>query len=138
MDEHTGETVMFPAKAKRTITDQDIALAKYLQSTNAKMYGAFWCPHCQSQKELFGSKAWKYIDYVECSPKGYKSKISQCVDRGVDGYPTWRFGTGKSQGGEMELIDIAKLSGFLDKKGKNAFDATLEGGVAPLGVGSCR
>ena len=61
----------------------------------------------------------------------------------MDCYPTWKFGNGKSQGGEMELIDIAKISGFLDDrkgKNKNAFDASLEFGVPLLGGGggSCR
>ena len=66
IDERTGETVMVPAKAKRESTDQAIELAKYLQSSGAIMYGAFWCPHCSRQKELFGKEAWKYISYVEC------------------------------------------------------------------------
>ena len=42
-----------------------------------------------------------------------------------------------SQGGEMELVDIAKMSGFLDTKGKRAFDASLEMGVPPLVGASC-
>merc|ERR1712194_522173 len=109
-DVNSGETVMVPAKAKRESTDQDIALAKYLQSTGASMYGAFWCPHCSRQKELFGREAWKYIDYMECSAKGYKSQFATCIENKVDGYPEWKFGNGKSQGGEMELVDIAKLS----------------------------
>ncbi|GAU43407.1 hypothetical protein TSUD_135210 [Trifolium subterraneum] len=28
-----------------------LSLAKYLHSIGAKMYGAFWCSHCQEQKE---------------------------------------------------------------------------------------
>ncbi len=52
-DEASGETVMVPAKAKRSSTDQAVELAKYLQSTKAVMYGAFWCPHCQRQSKSF-------------------------------------------------------------------------------------
>eukprot|EP01083_Nonionella_stella_P208630 756947_1 len=137
-DERTGETMMVPAKAKRQSTDQAIALAKYLQSSGrgaggATMYGAYWCPHCSRQKELFGAEAWKYVSYVECAPKGYKSQYATCLEKGVDGYPSWKFGNGESQGGEMELADIAKLSGFRGK-----FDAKLETGVPPLGGGSCQ
>eukprot|EP00804_Cyclotella_cryptica_P012174 CCRYP_009854-RA/>CCRYP_009854-RA protein AED:0.21 eAED:0.21 QI:188/1/1/1/0/0/2/1115/217 len=91
-DERTGQTVMVPAKPKRESTDQATELAKYLQSSGAKMYGSFWCPHCSRQKELFGREAWKLIDYVECSPKGYRSKYATCIDQGIDGYPTWKFG----------------------------------------------
>ena len=137
-DERTGQTVMVPAKAKRESTEQSIELAKYLQSSGAKMYGAFWCPHCQRQKELWGKEAWKYIDYVECSPKGYKSKYATCLDQKIDGYPTWKLGNGKYINGEMELIDIAKISGFLNKKKGRNFDASLETGVPPLGGGSCK
>lgn len=136
-DERTGQTVMVPAKAKRQSTEQSIELAKYLQSSGAKIYAAYWCPHCARQKELFGREAWKYIDYVECSPKGYRSKYATCIDKKVDGYPTWVFGNGKTQGGEMELAEIAKVSGYLNKKIRS-FDASLETGVPPLGGGSCQ
>ena len=30
------------------------AFAKCLASKQAKMYGLYWCPHCQEQKEKFG------------------------------------------------------------------------------------
>jgi thiol-disulfide isomerase/thioredoxin len=131
-DEQTGQTVMVPAKAKRESTDQAIALAKHLQSKKVVMYGTFWCPHCQRQKELFGREAWKYVNYVECSANGYKSQFDTCLDENVDGYPTWKFGHGKIQGGEMELIDIAEKSGF------KPFDGSLEGHVPSLGGGGCK
>ena len=99
---------------------------------------SIFCCVFLGQKELFGKDAWKYINYVECSPKGYRSQFALCMDEGVDGYPTWKFGNGKSQGGEMELIEIAKLSGFLKKKGAKSFDASLEVGVPSLGGGECQ
>ena len=63
-------------------------------------------------------EAWKYINYVECSNQGYKSQFAMCLTNGIEGYPEWKFGNGKNQGGEMELIDIAILSGYISKKGK--------------------
>ncbi len=88
-------------------------------------------------------EAFKYINYVECDPRGYRSQYATCLAAdGVDGYPTWKFGNGKIQGGEMELIDIAKISGFLEdgkgggRRNAAAFDASLETGVPPLGSGS--
>ena len=131
-DERSGDTVMVPSKVKRQSTDQAIALAKYLDSSGASMYGAYWCPHCSRQKELFGKEAWKYISYTECAPKGYKSQYASCLSKEVEGYPTWKFANGKEQSGEMELVDIAKLSGY-----KKKFDASLETGVPPLGGGEC-
>ena len=34
--------------------ESEIALTQHLKQVGAKMYGAFWCPHCQEQKQLFG------------------------------------------------------------------------------------
>ena len=68
------------------------------------------------------------------SPKGYRTQFATCIERKVDGYPAWRFGNGKEQGGEMDLADIAERSGYLKKRG--AFDPSLEGGVPLLGGGA--
>jgi len=133
-----GETYMVPSKIKRKSTDQAISLAKYLSSKKGKggatMYGAYWCPHCQRQKELFGYEAFQYINYIECSPKGYKNNFSMCINDGIEGYPYWKFNNGEDQSGEMELVDIVKKSGY---KGK--FDDRLEkvNAVPPIGGGAC-
>ncbi|MFM7713642.1 MAG: hypothetical protein ACKO7A_13315, partial [Microcystis sp.] len=37
--------------------EAEIALAKHLKAIGAKEYGAFWCPHCYDQKQLFGKEA---------------------------------------------------------------------------------
>ncbi|KAL3763831.1 hypothetical protein ACHAW5_007785 [Stephanodiscus triporus] len=129
--------VMVPARIRRDSTDQASSLAGYLESTGAVMYGAYWCPHCRRQRELFGREAFRRVTYVECDPRGYMSKYATCVaDGAVDGYPTWRFGNGEVRGGEMELIDIARVSGYLRRGGR--FDSSLETGVPPLGGASCR
>ena len=132
-----GETYMVPSKIKRTSTDQAISLAKYLSKGKggATMYGAYWCPHCQRQKELFGLEAFQYINYIECSPKGYKNNYGMCINDGIEGYPYWKFDmNGEDQSGEMELVDIVKKSGY---KGK--FDDRLEkvNAVPPIGGGAC-
>ena len=47
-----------PGKAIVKISGKaEIALAKHLSKTGAKMYGAFWCGHCANQKEVFGKEA---------------------------------------------------------------------------------
>src|ERR1700756_4791741 len=43
--------------------------ARCISAKGAKMYGAFWCPHCEEQKEQFGS-SFQYVNYVECGVKG--------------------------------------------------------------------
>lgn len=69
--------------------------------TKATMYGAYWCPHCQSQKKLFGS-AFAEIPYVECTVETQK-----CLDTNVQSYPTWVFADGSRQTGEMGFDDLA-------------------------------
>ena len=141
IDEVHNTTIMVPAYIRRSSTEQAISLATYLHSSGAVMYGAFWCPHCRRQRELFGKEAFKLLTYIECDPRGYKSQYATCITAGVDGYPSWKFGNGKVQGGEMELIEIAKLSGYNNirkKQGKMLFDASLETGVPTLGGASCQ
>ncbi|KAF0912260.1 hypothetical protein E2562_013944 [Oryza meyeriana var. granulata] len=69
-----------------------ISLAKHLRSIGAKMYGAFWCSHCNEQKQIFGREATKILDYVECFPNGAgkgKKMAPECAAAGIEGFPTW-------------------------------------------------
>eukprot|EP00586_Coscinodiscus_wailesii_P017601 CAMPEP_0172502044 /NCGR_PEP_ID=MMETSP1066-20121228/155904_1 /TAXON_ID=671091 /ORGANISM="Coscinodiscus wailesii, Strain CCMP2513" /LENGTH=242 /DNA_ID=CAMNT_0013277147 /DNA_START=142 /DNA_END=867 /DNA_ORIENTATION=+ len=117
-----GKTTYIPARIKRSSTDQAVSLAEYLRKSDATMYGAFWCPHCQRQREMFGREAWDRIPYVECDPRGVNADAPLCVSRGVDGFPTWRFGDGRTVSGEMSLERLARASGF-----RGRFDGGLEG-----------
>ncbi|MBK1987760.1 hypothetical protein A0J48_009455 [Sphaerospermopsis aphanizomenoides BCCUSP55] len=95
----------------------EIALAKHLKTIKAKMYGAFWCPHCHHQKELFGKQAWATITYIECDPKGTKPRPDLCQKAKIQGYPTWEI-KGKKYPGMQSLETIANISGY---KGKRNF-----------------
>jgi uncharacterized membrane protein len=65
------------------------ALAEHLVTSGAKMYGAFWCPHCQQQKAMFGRSA-NRLPYIECSPNGQNGPIAEeCRKEGINSYPTW-------------------------------------------------
>jgi len=67
------------------------AFARCLSDRGVKMYGAYWCPHCQEQKETFGA-SFEYVPYVECGVKGNLHAQSQvCKDEKVNHYPTWQF-----------------------------------------------
>lgn len=81
--------------------------ASCLKEKGAVFYGAFWCPHCQSQKRLFGN-AERLLPYVECSTPDGQAQIQTCVDKGIDGYPTWIFADGSRQSGEISLEELAK------------------------------
>lgn len=69
------------------------AFAQCLKDKGAIFYGAFWCPHCQAQKKMFGSSA-KLLPYVECSTLDTKSQTQICRDAGIKSYPTWRLADG--------------------------------------------
>ena len=49
------------------------AFAKCLAAKPAKMYGAYWCPHCADQKAMFES-SFKYVPYVECGVPGSRDE----------------------------------------------------------------
>lgn len=85
-------------------------LAKYLTSKGIILYGAYWCPHCQDQKKLFGD-ALQYVTYYECDPKGENSKADACTAAGIEGYPTWII-DGQKYSGTKTLDELADLSGF--------------------------
>lgn len=91
----------------------EIALAQHLKSIDAKFYGAYWCPHCHDQKELFGRQAFREIHYIECAPDGRNSQASVCQanSQNVTGYPTWEI-NGKYLSGTQSLNELADASGY--------------------------
>lgn len=86
-------------------------LATHLQETDAKFYGAYWCPACLEQKKKF-SGAQSKLPYIECSPNGPQGSMSQqCVRAGVSSYPTWVI-NGRMHTGVTEPRALADMSGF--------------------------
>ncbi len=68
------------------------ALATCITNSGAKFYGAFWCPHCKKQKELFGTSA-RLLPYIECSkPDGTQNDT--CKTLNIASYPTWELADG--------------------------------------------
>jgi hypothetical protein len=84
--------------------------AKCLSSRQAKMYGAYWCPHCTEQKEEFG-KSFRYVNYVECAIKGSREMTPACKAAGVQHYPTWQFGTNPPVEGKFPLQELSDKTG---------------------------
>ncbi|MCC6520877.1 hypothetical protein IT403_02770 [Candidatus Nomurabacteria bacterium] len=82
--------------------------AQCLADKGAKFYGAFWCPHCQNQKRMFGSKSAKLLPYTECSTPDGKGTTQACIDAGVKSYPTWKFADGTELVGEIPLAQLAE------------------------------
>ena len=46
-----------PPPVKGLSTPEQIALAQHLKAMGAKFYGAYWCPYCTLQREMFGTGA---------------------------------------------------------------------------------
>ncbi len=88
------------------------AFAKCLAQKQLKMYGAYWCPHCQEQKEEF-SAAFGYVPYVECgipgNPRG--GETQECKDAGIKRFPTWTFPDGDVQEKVFSLYELSQKSG---------------------------
>ncbi len=85
------------------------SFATCLKDSGAKFYGAFWCPHCQNQKALFGSSA-KLLPYIECSTPNGQDRLPVCTDAGITGYPTWTFTDGAVKTGEVSLEELSTLT----------------------------
>jgi hypothetical protein len=65
--------------------------ARCLSDRGVKMYGTWWCPHCEEQKEKFRA-SFEFVPYVECGvPGSLKGKNPVCDDAGIKHYPTWQF-----------------------------------------------
>ncbi|MBI4021374.1 MAG: hypothetical protein HY369_03960 [Candidatus Aenigmarchaeota archaeon] len=86
-------------------------------------YGAYWCPNCARVKLTLGD-AWKNLAYVECDPKcvanaqgalpdfcnGFTSQTDQCLQLGVDKYPSWEK-DGQILYVGTDLARVAEISG---------------------------
>jgi uncharacterized membrane protein/glutaredoxin len=108
---------------ERASGQSEIELAKHLKAIGAKMYGAYWCPHCHDQKELFGQQAAKDFPYVECAPDGQNPQTSLCEAQKITGYPTWEV-NGQQLTGTQTLQKLAEISGY---KGSQNFKNQVPG-----------
>jgi hypothetical protein len=84
--------------------------AQCLSAKQAKMYGAYWCPHCADQKEIFGA-AFQYVPYVECGIKGSRAEAPDCLQAGIKRFPTWQFSDGERKEGLMQLKALSEKTG---------------------------
>lgn len=89
----------------------EIALAEHLTAIGAKEYGAYWCPHCFQQKQLFGKEAFAKAPYVECAPDGVNAQTKACQDADIKAFPTWVI-NGKTHSGVQSLEKLAEISGY--------------------------
>jgi uncharacterized membrane protein len=105
----TGRGVPPPVRAESTTAT--IALAEQLTAKGARLYTAYWCPHCHDQKELFGREAAEKLTVIECAPDGRNSQKELCEAKKIEGYPTWEI-NGTLDSGVKPLLKLAELIGY--------------------------
>jgi hypothetical protein len=86
------------------------AFAQCLAAKPAKMYGAYWCPHCTDQKAMFES-SFHYVPYVECGVPGSRDEAQVCKDAGIKHFPTWEFAGGERLEGTQSLLFLGTKTG---------------------------
>ena len=91
--------------------ESEAKLAEHLTSIGAKMYGAFWCPHCHDQKQLFGSEAFQKVDYIECDPRGKAPQPDICISSNIKSYPSWKINE-EQLSGAQSLDKLAERSNY--------------------------
>ena len=92
-------------------TKESIEFAKYLKDIGVVKYSAYWCPNCLNQSELFGKQAYKELNVVECAKDGKNSQTQLCIDKKIQGFPSWEI-DGKIIVGVLTLKELSKLTGY--------------------------
>ena len=92
-------------------TKESIVLAKYLKDNGVVKYSAYWCPNCLDQSELFGKEAYKELNVVECARDGINSQTQLCIDKKIEGFPSWEI-NGKIIIGVRTLKELSELTGY--------------------------
>ncbi|MEL6495535.1 MAG: vitamin K epoxide reductase family protein [Cyanobacteria bacterium J06623_7] len=93
----------------------EIELAEHLTAVGAKKYGAFWCPHCYEQKQLFGTEAFEKVTYIECAEGGKDPQPQVCSAAGIQSFPTWEI-DGKFYPGIKTPEELANLTNYQGSK----------------------
>ena len=90
---------------------EKINFAKFLNDNNIVMYSAYWCPHCNDQKQLFGKKAVEELIIVECAKDGKNNQYKLCQEKGIEGFPSWEINN-QIYSGTMSLNELAKMTNY--------------------------
>ncbi len=90
-------------------TAEQLALVAHLRRQGVLFYGAWWCPACFKQKNLFGQQAGNQLPYVECEKSDEQRE--RCERAGIAAYPTWVMGEQRLEG-VQSLQRLGQWSGF--------------------------
>ncbi|MEB3194178.1 MAG: hypothetical protein VKO19_03505 [Cyanobacteriota bacterium] len=95
--------------ALQASTADQLALVEHLRRKGAVFYGAWWCPACFKQKNLFGQQAGNQLPYVECEKTD--AQREQCSKVGIAVFPTWVMGNQRLEGVQT-LEELGRWTGF--------------------------
>jgi hypothetical protein len=90
-----------------------LAMVRRLRERGALYYGAWWCPACFRQKNLFGQEAGNQLPYVECEKTD--ADRQRCNRVGIKAYPTWVLGDRRVEG-MLSLDALGRLLGDPPKR----------------------
>ncbi|MFM7732413.1 MAG: hypothetical protein ACKO6F_02900, partial [Cyanobium sp.] len=89
-------------------TDEQKLVGEWLRQQGVIFYGAWWCPACFQQKNLFGKEAGNRLPYVECEKE--EAGRTKCQGAAVLAYPTWVMGNQRLEG-VQNLEQLKRWSG---------------------------
>jgi hypothetical protein len=90
-------------------TPEQRRLVEHLRRQGAVFYGAWWCPHCTHQKDLFGPAAAERLPYVECDRDD--AGRQRCAAAAVRVFPTWDL-NGERREGLLTIEELRIWSGY--------------------------
>lgn len=96
------------------------AFAQCLADKGVKMYGSYICSACLAQIKMFGGHegSFRYVDYIECHPRGPNPQTNLCLQRDIKATPTWIL--------EKDNIEIKRLGSL------QSFESLAEFSGCPL------
>jgi hypothetical protein len=104
-----GDSSQHLGEAVSPSTPEQLALVEHLRLKGALFYGAWWCPHCFHQKNLFGTEAGQRLPYVECD-KDDRGR-QRCAAAAIRAFPTWDL-NGERREGVLSLEELKIWSRF--------------------------
>jgi len=104
-----GSTTPTIGEALKPSSAEQLALSDWLRQRGVIFYGAWWCPACFQQKNLFGQQAGNRLPYVECDKE--EAGRQRCAAAEVRVFPTWVLG-GQRLEGVQTVEELKSWSGF--------------------------
>ena len=104
-----GSSTPSLGEAMHPSNPEQLALADHLRRSGVLFYGAWWCPACFKQKDLFGQQAGNRLPYVECDKD--QPGRERCQAAEVKAYPTWVL-KGERRVGVQTLEELKRWSGY--------------------------